>query len=270
MSETTPNRPRQQLPTARIAFPQQLNILRAYAAASGPDRRAVSNDEVAEIVKLSKTTVPLANPFFSATELIEKADGKYIPAKEVFDFAETFGWGGSHEETAASELAPLIERTWFARALLPKLSFGSISKSEALTTLAKAAGVPPDNRQLALLLEYLEAARLVSIDGDQIRGSNAQVKTEKAEPEPVSVPAASATAPVAQAPIEDTQLPMLVRGLIDKLPDEASGWDAKAAERWLALAKATFPMAYDYDAEDEPPRPRPALAGDDGEGGERL
>lgn len=268
MSDATPNRPRQQLPTDRIAFPQQLNILRAYAAASGPSRRAVGNDEVAEIVKLSKTTVPLANPFFSAIGLIEKSEGKYIPAKEVFDFAETFSWGGDHEDGAASELAPLIERTWFARALLPKLSFGSISRTEALTSLAKAAGVPPDHRQLLLLLEFLDASRLINVDGDQI--SNGSVTTKK-DTAPKEEPAPSTTPAPAVLPVaEESRLPMLVRGLIDKLPDEAGGWDEKGAARWLALAKATFPMAYDYDAEDEVQQPRPSLARADSEGGERL
>ncbi len=249
MSDTTPTRPRQQLPTTRIAFPQQLNILRAYAAASGPTNRAVGNDEVAEIVKLSKTTVPLANPFFSSIGLIEKSDGKYLPAKEVLEFAETYSWGGHHEETAPSELAPLIENTWFARALLPKLSFGSISKSEALTTLAKAAGVPPDNRQLLLLLEYLDASGLIRADGDQIHGGNAPRSKAK---EPQAAPEATpAPEPPAIQSADEERLPMLVRGLIDKLPDEESGWDAAAAARWLALAKATFPMAYDYDPDTE-------------------
>lgn len=246
-------RPREQLPTARIAFPQQLKILRAYAAASGSMRKPVGNDEVADIVKLSKTTVPLANPFFSAVGLIEKAEGKkYIPANEVFQFFEVHGWGSEHEERAPHELAPLLQETWFAKALLPKVAFSSISTSEALQTLARTAGVQPDSRQLRMLLDFLEAAGLVEIDGDRIqKGNDSQTPRpevqEAADETPTPESNVSAPSPI---PSSLDSLPMLVQGLIDKLPKESDGWNAAAAERWLTLAKATFPMAYDYDAAD--------------------
>lgn len=255
MSQTSQIRPREQLPTTRIAFPQQLNILRAYAAASGPTHKAVGNDEVADIVQLSKTTVPLANPFFSSIGLIEKAEGKrYIPADEVFKFFEVFGWGGEHEDSAAHELAPLISEAWFAKALLPKVAFGSISSSEALQTLARAAGVQPDNRQLRFLLEFLTATGLIEVNGDQIQGGRASSSKstgkEPSVPAPETDPPTPQTAPVASP---HGSLPMLVQGLIDKLPDESDGWNVQAAKRWLDLAEATFPMAYDFDAADSAP-----------------
>jgi hypothetical protein len=273
MNETSAIPPRQQLPTARIAFPQQLNILRAYAAASGATHKAVGNDEVADIVQLSKTTVPLANPFFSSVGLIEKTEGKrYIPAEEVFKFFEVYAWGSEHEEKAAHELAPLIRETWFAKALLPKVAFGSISTSEALQTLARAAGVQPDNRQLRMLLEFLTATGLIEVNGDQIQGDRSQPSKGTAPETPAEVPTPETAATPAPPPASShDNLPMLVQGLIDKLPDESDGWNAGAAKRWLNLAEATFPMAYDYDAADNAPNggdprdlasPHPAGGGD--------
>lgn len=257
MSQTSQIRPREQLPTTRIAFPQQLNILRAYAAASGATHKAVGNDEVADIVQLSKTTVPLANPFFSSIGLIEKAEGKrYIPADEVFKFFEVFGWGGEHEDSAAHELAPLISEAWFAKALLPKVAFGSISTSEALQTLARAAGVQPDNRQLRFLLEFLAATGLIEENGDQIQGGRASSGKVGTQGSPAPTPEAEAPAPQPSPAASHGNLPMLVQGLIDKLPDESDGWNAGAAKRWLILAEATFPMAYDYDAENDDPNGR--------------
>jgi hypothetical protein len=266
MTEATPIRPREQLPTARIAFPQQLKILRAYAAASGSVRKPVGNDEVADIVKLSKTTVPLANPFFSAVGLIEKADGKkYVPANEVFQFFEVHGWGSEHEERASHELAPLLQEAWFAKALLPKVAFGSVSTSEALQTLARTAGVQPDSRQLRMLLDFLEAAGLIEIDGDRIqKGNNSQSPRPEVQgaADETPTPESNVSAPASPAPSSLDSLPMLVQGLIDKLPDESDGWDVGAAKRWLDLAEATFPMAYDYDAADNAPNggdPRASL-----------
>lgn len=263
MNETSAITPRQQLPTARIAFPQQLNILRAYAAASGATHKAVGNDEVADIVQLSKTTVPLANPFFSSVGLIEKTEGKrYIPAEEVFKFFEVYAWGSEHEEKAAHELAPVIRETWFAKALLPKVAFGSISTSEALQTLARAAGVQPGNRQLRLLLEFLTATGLIEVNGDQIQGGRSQPSKGAAQEPPAEVPTPETASPALPPASSHDNLPMLVQGLIDKLPDESDGWDAAAAKRWLDLAEATFPMAYDYDAADNAPNggdPRASL-----------
>src|SRR5437879_2468995 len=57
-------RPTKYLPTPRITFNKQLDILRAWAAASGPTGRVASNGAVAEIVKMQPSTVSLAKPFF--------------------------------------------------------------------------------------------------------------------------------------------------------------------------------------------------------------
>jgi len=47
---------------ARIAFAKQLDILRAFAAASGPQNRLVNLRGVSDIVKMATGTVTLANP----------------------------------------------------------------------------------------------------------------------------------------------------------------------------------------------------------------
>jgi len=44
---------RKALPTDRATFSKQLDVLRAAAAASGPDRKPISNDEVAKVSKYS-------------------------------------------------------------------------------------------------------------------------------------------------------------------------------------------------------------------------
>jgi hypothetical protein len=247
---SSPNQTRSQrlLPNPRIALPQQLNILRAYAAVSGPDRRAVSNDEVAGIVKLSKKTVPLANPFLHDVGLIEKANGKYVPVSAVFEFAQVHGWGGEHEERAPHELAPVVSETWFAKALLPKLAFGRVLTSEALRDLAKEAGVPPDNRQLRLLLDFLELTGLIRIEGDHVHSGKAPRGTKDAPELPPPPPS-----------LGYDHLPLLIRGLIDKLPAEKEGWTPEEAKRWLDLAEVTFPMAYDYEGTSPKPQPTTSM-----------
>src|SRR5262245_57681055 len=79
-------RPNKYLPTPRITFSKQLDILRAWAAASGPTGKVATNDGVAEIVKMQPSTVSLANPFLASSGLLVKTDGGYIPCPEVMSF----------------------------------------------------------------------------------------------------------------------------------------------------------------------------------------
>src|SRR5258708_6814325 len=77
------SKPTKSLPSERITFSRQLDILRGWAAASGPLRKAVSNNEVAKIVDMQPTTVSMLNAFFASTGLLVKTEGGYVPAEEV-------------------------------------------------------------------------------------------------------------------------------------------------------------------------------------------
>src|SRR5437762_5574893 len=106
-------RPKKILPTDRINFSKQLDLLRAFAAASGPSGRTVTNNDVAVIVGLKASTVSLANPFFSDVGLLLRADGGYTPSSAVVAFSRAFEW---NRETASHKLATVISETWFAQA----------------------------------------------------------------------------------------------------------------------------------------------------------
>lgn len=155
------------LPTERISFSKQLDILRAYAAASGAERESVSNNDVAGIVNMSPSTTTLANAFFADIGLLQKGARGYIPSNEVFNYSRAYEWD---PDTAIHKLAPFINKTWFAKALMPKLSFRSLTEDEALTSLAEAADAGPDYKnQLRTLLDYTEAVGLIKRNGDQIQ-----------------------------------------------------------------------------------------------------
>src|SRR5271157_4144845 len=83
-------RPAKVLPTDRIAFPRQLDLLRAYAIASGPTGKAVSLNDVASVMKLTASTISLANPFFTDIGLIARIEGGFVPAAEVISFNRAF------------------------------------------------------------------------------------------------------------------------------------------------------------------------------------
>src|SRR4051794_13243797 len=86
-------RPTKILPTARIAFAKQLDILRAYAAASGPGNRMVNLREVSDIVKMASGTVTIANPFFVDMKFISRTEGLGLtPSSAVMEFARAYEW----------------------------------------------------------------------------------------------------------------------------------------------------------------------------------
>lgn len=160
------NRPEKALPTDRVSFEKQLGILRGYAAASGPEKKAVGNADVSKIVGIHSGSISNCNPFFADAGLLIRDGLKYRPSEEVFAYSNSFQWD---QEKAALKLAPALESTWFAATLTPKLAFRSFSKDEAIAFLAEEAKASPDYRvQLELLLEYLKAAGVVAIEGNMV------------------------------------------------------------------------------------------------------
>ncbi len=151
------------LPTDRVGFEKQLGVLRAFAAASGPERKAVSNEEVGAIVQMHKNTVSICNPFLVDIGLLAKEGQKQKPSDEVFNYASAYEWD---PDKAAAKLAPALRTKWFATALIPKLAFRPLSKEEAVSFLAEEARASRDFKpQLELLLEYLCAAGVINFDG---------------------------------------------------------------------------------------------------------
>src|SRR2546421_437888 len=63
-------RPKKVLPTDRIAFDKQLDVLRAYVIESHEGERPATNQQIADRVGMTHSTVSLANPFFADIGLI--------------------------------------------------------------------------------------------------------------------------------------------------------------------------------------------------------
>ena len=188
-------RPTQVVPTERIQFKRQLDVLRAFAAASGPSNTGVASKQVAEILKMAPGTVSLANPFFTDTGLLVKGGSEFTPSSEVMDYNRAFAW---NPDTAAHKLAPRLRETWFVLAVTPKLTFSQMSETEVINTLADISAAAPKFRpNLKLLIDYMEAAGIIERDGDVVRlarsvASVGQVEPAKPEEKPL-VPRKPAT-----------------------------------------------------------------------------
>lgn len=159
-----PNKP---LPTVRVSFVKQMDLLRAYAAASGGSTKIVSLKEVSDIVQMAVPTISLANPFFVDVKFVQRSEGVGMtPANELIEYAHAYQWD---KETAAHKLAPLLTRTWFWEALKPRLAYQELSEDQAVTILAeKTAAAPAYKSQLRMILEFLDAAGIIKRANGQI------------------------------------------------------------------------------------------------------
>ena len=193
------SRPNKFLPTERITFARQLDILRGWAAASGPLRKKVTNNEVAKIINMQPSTVSIANAFFSSVGLLTKSDGGYVPAEDLTAFLRAYDW---NKDTAAQKLAPTLSRAWFYEAISCKLEFGPRTEADCLQDLADASHAGPDCRpNLRVLLDYLAAAGLIQRDGTMVKkgttNASAVATPASSLADSISVPSKPETAPAA-------------------------------------------------------------------------
>lgn len=229
-------RPTRVLPTDRMAFQRQLDALRAYAI-HGDAGKPVTNEQVAGTLNISPGTVSLCNPFFADVQLIQRAEGGYLPGPEVIAFNHALSW---NSETAAYKLAPLLQRTWFANALIPRIRFRALDEKEAITCLAEASSAEKEYEpQLRTLLDYLSAAGLIFRDNGMIKV--ASLMSAPPIPENKPVQPEKPTPNTVQGSDADRVMPIpLGRGRLARveLPDD---WDSvKDLDRFLKMLRLSL------------------------------
>lgn len=193
-------RPTKILPTDRINFNKQLDLLRAWASASSPPGKIVTNNEVAEMVKMQASTISLANPFFASIGLLQKAEGGYVPSADVVAYQRAT----EYSDTPAHKLAPTMRESWFGVALLPKLGFRAMTEAEALAVLHDTASAPADYRaQLKMLLDYLVAAGVAQRDGDMLKSAKPAFEFGPSGNPPPEAARPTESAAIAAVPVKD-------------------------------------------------------------------
>lgn len=174
------------LPTDRLSISKQLLIFRAYPAASGAERKPVTNNDVASAGgDLVASSVSLVNPLLVDVGLLSREGTKQRPSDILFDYLHAYQW---NQETAGAKLYPAFSETWAAKALLPKLTLRQLSKDEAIQTLADESKATRSHRKnLEVLLEFLNVAGVVRIDGNTVSkapppGTQKDIVEEKGTP----------------------------------------------------------------------------------------
>lgn len=238
--EHQPNRP---LPSTRTKMDSQLAILRAFAAASGKDKKPVQNGDVSDVAGINVSTVSSCNRFFADIKLIEPQGRGYVPAPAVFDFHRSWEWG---PDKAAHALAPVVRESWVWTALAGRLSFKTLTDDDVIRVLADEVEAGPNCRQpLSLIIELLLAVGLVVRDPngsirrapnvDQSHTSHAPKEEHQRPKEPAAAPAVSPQS----APANAMSLTMSLTVPMDQISRLG---DAKRVQdffaEWAALVNA--------------------------------
>lgn len=178
-------KPVKALPTDRITFGKQIDLLRAYGVAFSQGSKPVANKEAAAIVGMVDSTTAMANAFYVEVGFLQRGDGGFIPSRDVIAFARSHEWD---PDSAPRKLLPTISTSWFAQALMPRLSFNIMDENEAILKLAEAANAGPEYRnQIRLVLNYMEISGLVERDGDRLRAAKNIAQIERSEPKTIEL-----------------------------------------------------------------------------------
>jgi hypothetical protein len=226
-----------------VSFDKQTAALRAYAAASGPEKKPVSNDEVATVMsELVASSISLCNPFFSDAGLLVQEGRKFRPVDAVFDFQHAYQW---NPETAGLKLHGVFADHWAAKSLLPKLAFRQLSKEEAIGFLAEESKATTGHRKnLETLLDFLSFAGVIRTDGNLVQKASSNAATdskiaESAAPHPPQV--SRSVGKQEEAP---RHLDPMIQGLVQKLPATDAHWSIADRIKWLRTAANIFELVY--------------------------
>lgn len=106
--------PTKRLPTPRIKFSKQLDIIRAYGIKSQNGTRPANYKDAAEVTHIHFNTVALMVGFLVENGFLDRVGGETMPTKPVIDFAQAYSWS---PEAAPRKLAPIVRKSWFGEIL---------------------------------------------------------------------------------------------------------------------------------------------------------
>jgi len=155
------------LPTDRVKFDMQVDILRTYARLSG-GRRPVNSEQIAKAINVSTNTASLSNGFFVECGWLDRVGrGQYVATEATVQYNRRMEFAGT--PSAVNLLADTIMSSWFWLTLEPALREGRLSRTEALVLLSTEANTSPEHRpQLENVLQWLQFLGLIQVEGDYV------------------------------------------------------------------------------------------------------
>jgi hypothetical protein len=170
------------LPTDRLNFDKQVEVLRAIAQMSGNGRRPVTAEDLSAAIGLKGNTGGLSNKFFRDSGWVESAGrGMYAATDPLLEYHRHLNVDAQDLLGARRYLAAASQASWYWETLEPLLDEGGARQTMILHALSKAAGAYEHTPQLLLVLAWLEWLGLVRREGDLLFRSAAVSVHHEAE-----------------------------------------------------------------------------------------
>lgn len=217
------------LPTSRIPFKKQLEIISAIPIAFDKHAGPVGFKEVGEVMGLAEATLLQASAFFGDVGLIKRVEGgKFIPANELQEYGRIRGFS---VEKAWLKLGSLFEKSWFGQELLPRLRLKEINETDAVHCLAEASLAEKEHQEnLEMCILFLERVGLLGRDAGVLKlGANNTDGAASKEAIPASAPPATPPPPTDSSEIE-----------IEGLEKHSLTLDHKAGRKVVIFAPPTL------------------------------
>jgi hypothetical protein len=176
------------LPTDRLNFEKQVEVLRVIAQMSGNSRRPVTAEDLSAAIGLKGNTGGLSNKFFRDSGWVVSAGrGMYAATEPLMDYHRHLNVDPQDVDGARRYLAASAEASWYWEALEPMLE-GGARQTIVLHTLSKAAGAYEHTPQLLLIVTWLEWLGLVRREGDLVLREASEVhhSPEQGDSEPMA------------------------------------------------------------------------------------
>lgn len=158
------------LPTDRLSFDKQVEVLSAIAQFSGPHKKPVTAEDLSTAIGLKGLTGGLSNRFFYESGLIDRTGrGEYVATDALLGYHQHITYDPDDADGARANLRPAIKGSWYwAEVIEPMLHSGGLRQHMLLVALGKAAGATSHKPQLEMIISWLEWVGLVSRDGEMV------------------------------------------------------------------------------------------------------
>lgn len=163
------------LPTDRLKFEAQIELLQRFGRMSGSQRRPVTSEEIAKAQQVSANTASLNNGFYVDAGWLQRAGrGKYVASDALLAYTQRAQFDPANAQSAAGLLADEMKKSWYWQSLEGHIRGGGLPRPEALVILSTEAGAGQEYKiQLENVLQWLQFVGLVQLDEKFVRPGSA-------------------------------------------------------------------------------------------------
>jgi hypothetical protein len=176
------------LPTDRLSFDKQVEVLRSIARFSGGGKRPVTAEDLSASIGLRGNTGGLSNKFFLDCGWVERVGrGSYAATDDLLEYHRHLNVDEEDAAGARARLIGPVKASWFWQVVGPLVEGGAVREKMALHALSKEAGAFDHTSQLQLILSWLEWLGLIKRDGELLSaGSGGSMESHPTQADLVS------------------------------------------------------------------------------------